>query len=902
MNSGCAFCQCYKSIKKKKRSFKSGTDPLKNWEKWLRERKMIQDRLTKILKKPAGELLMNISEEIRRVREEKLVFAYSQITTHFDKQRGNPEFWHLPQGLKNNNCDGNRNPIYFSVKSKEDRNEIPSIEYVATPQFVFGEKSVLPRTRSLYDRWQKGSYRQRYLENMYSKLRFIEPHRPDQTNLIILGKRIPTEICSSPIETIPQCISRPKTDFKTKEISQISFKVYSIPALVFILNGTVLSNEHRLCNGSTKIRLIFNLDEIPQSPVVKILKFENKGLKTLRFYWNEFKKFRTFRDIVPNQKTASPFYFENTEILLVTGREFELPILFKPKTSGHFNESWEITTLPKIWDESHKVIVSLQGIVYEGNFQEDSENIRQMLDTNTRNTLIKEILNDALNNLKWEETSEVTYMFSEKELFECANLETHGAKKRTKYLYNKATVSKLKEFYALMKESTDDDEWNYSIDLIKSVTRKRDVLEYLKNLTDRCISAKNKLRQLNNPENYSSDNKMKAKSLGNGMEEEPLQYKPLGTNYKNLEILLSNLERPSMIDNKQRNKYVSVFFIFRRYISKMCTALEELDGISCKSAKTNYPCYDFEKVTEISELPERLIFERFDDVWIERTKRAPPEQKTDFAVTPKPKNLENIPPEDTELLYETYFNKTPKKGKNKIPADEKQKVKSKLKDQSSIRQNLTECSVKEGFDPFSNIDLFIAPKSEGSTTTLLEKTCVKKKGSVGKINDGSRYEKYLIVYTHLCEAVDAIVNTLETFRENDISSDMLGELIPQRQTIEKSAKPDEIDTIEINAERNSYFNSLVETHFNQNDAMHKYFVSGRTPAPLEELSLKHSPADPETIPYSFKSHESLVIKSVESLTSPKSIGIQTSLKNSGSECSAEKLNTFSAFDSEKISK
>ncbi|KAG5898312.1 hypothetical protein JTB14_023001 [Gonioctena quinquepunctata] len=586
MESGCVFCRCYKNTEKKPKTYKPEREAssLKNWEKWLEERRRVHSKLSQALNKPAGELLMNINEEKRQVQEEKLLYTHTRINTYFEKYRGNPEFWELPVGLKNkcgcknpihftvktkeeknvpvglkNKC-GCKNPIYFTVKTKEEKNEIPSLEYVGTPDLILEEKNVLPRTRNLYEIWKKSSYRQTFMLKTFSKLCLLQPHQPDMSKLIVLGKKYPPEYPLSPcpdfsFEMIKKPIYHPP----------ISFEVNAIPKLFVKINGIVFSSKVNVYIANRKIRVFFSSNNMLESPLIKTLKLENIGRATVRFYWKRYAKFRTFRDIHPNQEEPSPFYFNSTELLLVPGNVFELPIYFKPKTTGHFFESWEITTKPRIWDESFKLIVCLQGVLYDGNIREEAIRIREMLDTKTRNTLIREILNESLKDLRCMKSVGITYTYTEKELFECANQESNPAKKTSKYVYNETVIGRLKEFYNQMKAADDDDQWDFSIEKLKAVTRKRDIADYMDTLAEKCNRAKHKLSKL---QSDVTERESKSSSTEN-TEADPIELKPVGTNYKNLETLISQLERPFIIRNKERGKYASVYFILRRYLFKI---------------------------------------------------------------------------------------------------------------------------------------------------------------------------------------------------------------------------------------------------------------------------------------------------------------------------------------------
>lgn len=147
MGKLCKFCLCVKRAENdvKKEKPKKCPNHLENWEKWIERRKIIHARLTQKLGRLPGELIMNSFEEYRKIKEEKCQFEYTRVNTYFDKYRGNPEWWKLPYGLPDKLGYGD--PIYFAVKTKEEKNEIPHVDFVGIHEHILDEKNVLPRTR-----------------------------------------------------------------------------------------------------------------------------------------------------------------------------------------------------------------------------------------------------------------------------------------------------------------------------------------------------------------------------------------------------------------------------------------------------------------------------------------------------------------------------------------------------------------------------------------------------------------------------------------------------------------------------------------------------------------------------------------------------------------------------------
>lgn len=113
--------------------------------------------------------------------------------------------------------------------------------------------------------------------------------------------------------------------------------------------------------GKMKMRLLFTSNLIPKVPLQKSITFENCGSTTLRIQFHKQQKFRTFRDIIPHVRISTPFYFNKDEIILLPRQKIDLPIWFKTPKTGHFIESWEMTTSPKLWPDIFIFTISLQG-------------------------------------------------------------------------------------------------------------------------------------------------------------------------------------------------------------------------------------------------------------------------------------------------------------------------------------------------------------------------------------------------------------------------------------------------------------------------------------------------------------------------------------------------------------
>lgn len=187
-------------------------------------------------------------------------------------------------------------------------------------------------------------------------------------------------------------------------------------------------------------------------------------------------------------------------------------------------------------------------------------------------------------------------------------------------------------------------------------------------------------------------------------------------------------------------------------------------------------------------------------------------------------------------------------------------------------------SSKENFDPFS----------EEYIPNIFEKEPKPKQNeriqNMNKINFD--YFRYLIVCTYLIEAVEAMVDALESFKENTLDTEVLGEitkctdinLIKFLPKDERSSTSSEGhgSLVSLKIEEDPYFHILLDSHLNKNLYTKEYIVEGRSKISREESmppnNCQESPELDSFDSWVFKSRETIA----ESVKSTASAQVQTS--------------------------
>ncbi|XP_030747569.1 uncharacterized protein LOC115876033 [Sitophilus oryzae] len=820
---------------------------LKNWEVWMQRRKRVHARLKK-LGRQSGNMLMNVGDEFRNVREEKLLLDATKIETQFDKYRGNPTFWTMPVCLKD------KNPPYgctelFAVKSKEERNEVGEIEKVGVPKMILQEKGILPRTRNLMDLWtNKNKYREKVVAQVRSKIFKIEPHKPEYEFLAIQGTRIlppdtdeskPETPKSPRIEIIKpvEPIREPKNE-TLKESTEESFTV------CLKINNFECYKKMVIPSHGHKISLIFEHFISNPVPTERTIKFENVGQITMRIYFKILPKPRIFREYISSQNIFEPFKFPKTEILLLPNETLEFPIWFHSRKPGNYYEYWEIYTLPRLWSDDEKVFIKLSGYASIEGYNEKVEKIATELNKRVRDTVIKDCLNQTISRVNYcTETVSKTFDFSEKELFESQNLEdSRQIGSRSKYCYKKNIVDKLTEFYAEVRQPEDPEKWNLSIKTLKEAARKMDLMKYFKENLAASLKAKEN-RKLNEADTVKTEKSKpekvqspRTKLLKDSKSVESLDTLENKASYYNrLQTLVDSLERQSTTPHKDRRKYFYTYVVLRTCILKTLIAFDEIEKHD-KKVETELVEKKEIQIPVNDNVQDRMKFENFDDSYILRTKRVCHDPTMLCNAKPKSVLLREVDLTDVKKMYAIYFNREVVKEKtNKKMEAHKAEEKSSTKKTTSKNENKKKDIVDKTDALYANIEEGFDPYAEETSVNIYTPLTVPFEITTYQAVDEIQHyeEKYLAFYRNLCEAIDSLVMAVEYAQDNIISSSLLANIKECDKTVkeEKLLSQETLDSSaqDISSELNStsvsnYFDWLLETHWTNNPNTKKYFL------------------------------------------------------------------------------
>lgn len=129
------------------------------------------------------------------------------------------------------------------------------------------------------------------------------------------------------------------------------------------------------------------------------------------------------------------------------------------------------------------------------------------------------------------------------------------------------------------------------------------------------------------------------------------------TDYHNCLInIFKKLERPSIYVNKERKKYLFSYIVIKTYFWKMFQQLDNLDSDPENTGQNeeSHIIYPMIERNYLLPIPDRLLYEIFDESYILRTRRTPLVSGISIA-KPKALLLNGIPSSDVKKIHKLYF-------------------------------------------------------------------------------------------------------------------------------------------------------------------------------------------------------------------------------------------------------
>lgn len=299
------------------------------WQNYLKEHARISEKLAAATGKQPCELLLNKTEEYRKIQQCKRLMDVAErlSPTRLISRE--------PVKLKEVPCG----PDIYSKLPLTEQQAKPNITLSEMPKVALQEQGIdecEPTRKS----WLRSEYLGDQLVATKDNLGRVIDHYPDMENLQIVGTKIvPTE---------------PKIQILTEEgeaVRKVEFLVTDAwyrdkePSLEYVLsiNGREFDAEKKT-QGNVNFWRIFEAQPCQQE--IQTLTIRNRGWKAVDIGWSRVKP-RRVRILAHNAHIYPAFYFNKNMLRIQPGTVVTVEFVFCCREFGIYEECWEMKLVCK---------------------------------------------------------------------------------------------------------------------------------------------------------------------------------------------------------------------------------------------------------------------------------------------------------------------------------------------------------------------------------------------------------------------------------------------------------------------------------------------------------------------------------------------------------------------------
>ncbi|XP_007661415.1 MYCBP-associated protein isoform X1 [Ornithorhynchus anatinus] len=397
---------------------------LQNWQRNMALRRKQQDTLCKRLGKPASELLLTVSEDHRRVQEERDLIDRCLPALHPGKgYRVGSEFWNQPEYI------GDELTGLVITQTQKERGYPEPITHVGKPlriQAEAGSQNLRePWFRYSWDKSLFLTYRRQELRQILAELDF---HQPDIDGLEVIGRGQPFSSVST------QCFSEGEKD---KEDTYGEVRSDPVELHEDVTSVPVIGPSLRFCGkparwvsgtggkGQIGIASRITFEALAGEKVTSSLTVSNDGTAAVWYDWLRLSHPNRFENL--RESDQQRFYFNTRAGVILPGETKDFLFLFKSPNAGIFQESWEFRTHPTLLGGA-VLQVTLWGIaLYQDLMFDAREILENRLATQEATVIVQEMLNELLRGIRSPERapSPVDAYLTEEDVFCYKNPQLH---------------------------------------------------------------------------------------------------------------------------------------------------------------------------------------------------------------------------------------------------------------------------------------------------------------------------------------------------------------------------------------------------------------------------------------------------------------------------------------------
>ncbi|MEE6518428.1 hypothetical protein FKM82_029438 [Ascaphus truei] len=385
------------------------------------------------LRKPPGQLLMNVCEDFRGVQEERhLIDRSIPAVEHGKGQRVGSEFWNLAEHI------GDELSGLTMTLTQCERGYAQPFTRIGKPRSIQQETGPTDRP-PFHLTWDKSLYLQQRRHELRAVMEELNFTKPDIDGLEVIGRGKPFTLVSA--EQFP--LYEEDRDFTAEEKDNPD-PLEEYPGVVpaFVLGPSLLfckqpaywvesSVSHRDKVGiSTRI----TFEAVAGEKASSVLEVVNNGSAAVWYDWRRLPHVGS----LGGQRTeprVQRFYFNTSAGVILPTETQTFPFHFKSVNAGIFSESWEFCSHPVLLAGA-SLEVSLWGIaVYEDKTAQLREDLQRELDSREARVIAEQMVQVLLDRVRSPERprSPATRL-TEEELFHLENPKLHYKHKLVKEL------------------------------------------------------------------------------------------------------------------------------------------------------------------------------------------------------------------------------------------------------------------------------------------------------------------------------------------------------------------------------------------------------------------------------------------------------------------------------------
>ncbi|XP_078242207.1 MYCBP-associated protein isoform X3 [Pogona vitticeps] len=408
---------------------------LQNWHRNMAIRRRQQQKLCEYLEKSESDLVMNSSENYRKIQEERTLIDRGLRALYPGKgQHAGSEFWSQPVYI------GDELTGLAVTLGQTERGFPEEVTHVGRPRSIWMEMGTRPpRHRTFHLHWEDSlflKHRRNELKEILEKLDF---YNPDLDGLEVVGRNQPFTNVSA--ERFSPCD-------KDKESAQEEKSQDPLEEYPDVFSEPILGPSLKFCGQPARwIETTSPKDEIGIAARVTFeilvgekaesrLTVSNDGTTAIWYDWRRLPHPFTFQE--KRKKKTPNFYFNTRSGVILPGETRKFSFIFKSMNAGIFSESWEFGTHPILLGGA-LLQVTLWGIaIYEDISSEMRRELESNLETQEVAVIVEENLKELLDRIRTPERvrSPLDAYVTEEELFHRKNPELHYKHQVVKELHD----------------------------------------------------------------------------------------------------------------------------------------------------------------------------------------------------------------------------------------------------------------------------------------------------------------------------------------------------------------------------------------------------------------------------------------------------------------------------------